>query len=75
MNTMLIMVPRQRLGLTLQFWLGRVVAVAGRSVGRSLPTKLNYLARCLQDGFTYRGIVTASSNGSNPQVQADFVAA
>lgn len=52
---------------------GRVIAiVGGESVG-SLPTRLNYLARCLQDGFTYTGIVTVSSNGSNPQVQADFV--
>ena len=52
----------------------RVVAVAGTQSVGSLPTRLNYLARCLQDGFTYKGIVTASSNGSNPQVQADFVA-
>lgn len=52
----------------------RVVAVAGvESVG-SLPTRLNYLAGCLGDGFSYTGIVTASSNGANPQVQADFVA-
>jgi len=53
---------------------GRVIAVAGTESVGSLPTRLNYLARCLQDGFTYRGIVTASSGGSNPQVQADFVA-
>lgn len=53
---------------------GRVVAVAGTESVGSIPTRLNYLARCLQDGFTYTGIVTASSNGSNPQVQADFVA-
>ena len=53
---------------------GRVVAVAGTESVGSLPTRLNYLARCLQDGFTYTGIVTASSNGSNPQIQVDFVA-
>lgn len=53
---------------------GRVVAVAGTDSIGSLPTRLNYLARCLQDGFTYTGIVTISSNGSSPQVQADFVA-
>lgn len=52
----------------------RVVAVAGTESVGSLPTRLNYLARCLENGFTYTGIVTASSNGSNPQVQADFVA-
>jgi hypothetical protein len=53
---------------------GRVVAVVGTESVGSLPTRLNYLAHCLQDGFTYTGIVTASSNGINPQVQADFVA-
>ncbi|RWM24372.1 MAG: hypothetical protein E5Y01_17065 [Mesorhizobium sp.] len=53
---------------------GRVVAVAGTDSVGSLPTRLNYLARCLQVGFTYTGVVTASSNGTNPQVQADFVA-
>lgn len=53
---------------------GRVVAVAGTESVGSLPTRLNYLARCLESGFSYTGIVTASSNGSNPQVQADFVA-
>ncbi|MER8664750.1 hypothetical protein NKH34_26960 [Mesorhizobium sp. M1148] len=53
---------------------GRVVAVAGTESVGSLPTRLNYLARCLQDGFTYTGVVTASSNRANPQVQADFLA-
>lgn len=53
---------------------GRVVAVAGAESVGSLPTHLNYLAGCLREGFTYTGIVSASSNGSNPQVQADFVA-
>lgn len=52
---------------------GRVVAVVGAESVGSLPTRLNYLARCLQDGYTYTGIITASSNGSNPQIQADFV--
>jgi hypothetical protein len=52
----------------------RVIAVAGTVSVGSLPTRLNYLAGCLNDGFTYTGIVTASSNGSNPQVQVDFVA-
>jgi hypothetical protein len=52
---------------------GRVVAVSGAEAVGSLPTRLNYLARCLQGGFTYSGVVTFSSNGSNPQVHADFV--
>lgn len=54
---------------------GRVVAVAGAESVGALPTRFNYLAGCLEDGFTYTGIVTVSSNGPNPQVQADFVAA
>lgn len=53
---------------------GRVMAVAGTESVGSLPTRLNYLASCLEDGFMYNGVVTASSNGKNPQVQADFVA-
>jgi hypothetical protein len=53
---------------------GRVVAVIGTESAGSLPTRLNYLAGCLEDGFTYTGVVTASSNGINPQIQADFVA-
>lgn len=52
----------------------RLVAVAGTEAVGSLPTRLNYLARCLQNGFTCTGVVTASSNGANPQIQADFVA-
>ena len=51
----------------------RIIAVdsAGREVG-ALPTKLNYLADCLTDGFTYAGIVRNSSAGSNPRVDVDF---
>src|ERR1700758_5867584 len=42
----------------------RIVAEtdAGETVG-NLPTKYNYLAGCLKDGWTYAGTVTAS-NGS-----------
>lgn len=54
---------------------GRVLAVAGTDSVGSLPTKLNYLARCLRDGINYKGIVTLSTNGPNPQVHADFVVA
>lgn len=53
----------------------RVVALdpAGTAVG-ALPTRYNYLAACLQAGFNYSGVVTASSTGPNPQVQVDFAA-
>ena len=53
---------------------GRVIAIVGTESVGSLPTRLNYLAGCLQDGVTYTGVVTATSNGINPQVQADFLA-
>lgn len=53
---------------------GRVVALAGTETVGSIPTRFNYLARCIEDGFTYTGVVTNSSNGANPQVHADFVA-
>lgn len=62
-------------GTTLTIGLrGRIVAFVGAESVGSLPTRFNYLARCLEDGFTYTGVVTVSSNGPNPQVQADFVA-
>ena len=53
---------------------GRVVAVTGTESVGSIPTRFNYLARCIADGFTYTGVVTSSSNGANPKVHADFVA-
>lgn len=53
---------------------GRLIAVdpSGLSVG-ALPTRLNYLAACLKDGFQYTGIVQSSSLGTNPTVEVDFV--
>lgn len=62
------------LGATLTVALrGRLVALdaAGTEVG-ALPTKLNYLAGCLKDGFTYVGIVTSSGLTPMPRVVADF---
>lgn len=52
---------------------GRIIALDanGVSVG-ALPTKYNYLASCLKDGFNYRGIVTASTTSPNPRLTADF---
>ncbi|MDH1232401.1 hypothetical protein N5C18_12415 [Stenotrophomonas sp. GD03930] len=45
----------------------------GVNVG-AIPTRLNYLAACLDDGFSYEGVVTASSTSPFPLVAADFVA-
>lgn len=51
----------------------RVVAVdaSGESVG-SLPTTYNYLADCIADGYSYSGIVSASSGGANAALVVDF---
>lgn len=53
---------------------GRLIAMAGNDAVGALPTRFNYLAACIADGFTYRGLVTFSVNGPNPQVHADFLA-
>ena len=54
---------------------GRIVAVDqnGTSVG-ALPTRFNYLAACLHEGFSYRGVVNSSTLTPTPQVNADFAA-
>lgn len=54
----------------------RVVAQtqAGEVVG-NLPTKFNYLAACMKDGFTYVGRVRkAQTKSSVSTVSADFTA-
>ena len=52
----------------------RVVAVdpLGQSVG-NLPTTYNYLADCLQDGFSYEGKVVVSEKRPTATVTVDFV--
>lgn len=54
----------------------RLVAVdaSGASVG-NLPTSFNYLADCLAGGFSYAGIVSASSNGPTAMITVDFAPA
>lgn len=51
----------------------RLVAVdaSGESVG-NLPTSFNYIADCLSSGFSYAGVVSASSDGPTATVIADF---
>lgn len=66
-------VPAVGTDLTIEIRTRLVAVVGSESVG-SLPTRLNYLARCLEAGFEYKGVVTSSTNGVNPQVQADFLA-
>lgn len=54
---------------------GRIFAVdaSGTTVG-ALPTSYNYLAACLNAGFGYVGVITASAAGPLPSVSADFIA-
>lgn len=51
----------------------RIVALdtSGVVVG-ALPTRFNYLAACLNEGFNYVGIVQSSSTFPNPQTTVDF---
>lgn len=37
-----------------------------------LPTKYNYVAACMKDGYSYSGVVTASSTNPYPRVIVDL---
>lgn len=52
---------------------GRVMAVDphGASVG-ALPTRFNFLADCLNAGFTYEGRIVASTTAPVASVNVDF---
>jgi len=54
----------------------RIVALDtnGIVVG-ALPTRFNYLAACLNEGFNYVGVVQSSSLSPNPQATVDFAVA
>jgi hypothetical protein len=54
---------------------GRLFAVDtnGVQVG-ALPTRFNYLAACITSGIQYQGVVTGSTSGPLPSVNADFAA-
>jgi len=51
----------------------RLVAIDqnGLEIG-ALPTALNYIAGCLQDGYSYTGVVSSSSATPVPRVDVDF---
>ncbi|WP_298937873.1 hypothetical protein [uncultured Ruegeria sp.] len=53
---------------------GRLMAVDanGLSVG-ALPTRLNFLADCMNAGFAYDGRVVASTTGAVASVNVDFL--
>lgn len=65
-------VPPSDTALTLELR-GRLVAIDadGLSVG-ALPTRLNYLADCLNAGFTYSGRVLGTPAGPVALVNVDF---
>lgn len=52
---------------------GRLFAIDanGQSVG-ALPTKFNYLADCINAGFSYEGRVVASTGSPMTSVSVDF---
>jgi hypothetical protein len=52
----------------------RVVAVADGEIVGNLPTRLNYLAACINDGHAYVGRVTTSKSGPSIIVSGDFAA-
>lgn len=47
------------------------VDASGSSVG-NLPTSFHYIADCLAGGFSYTGVVSASSNRPTATVTVDF---
>ena len=65
-------VPPTNTTLTLELR-GRLIAIDPNGVGiGALPTRLNYLADCLNAGFSYDGRVVASALGSVASVSVDF---
>lgn len=50
----------------------RVVAKVGDEVVGNLPTRFNYLAACIKDGYSYVGAVTTSKSTPTIIVSADF---
>ncbi|CAI2299451.1 MULTISPECIES: hypothetical protein [Vibrionaceae] len=66
-------VPQVGAQVIIQFEAPRIVAVdisTNLSCG-ALPTKYNYLLKCLNDNYNYFGIVTNSNDGPHPLVEID----
>ena len=66
-------VPPANTALTIELR-GRLFAITenGQTVG-ALPTKFNYLADCMADGFAYEGRVKSSVARPLARVTVDFV--
>ena len=65
-------VPPANTALTLELR-GRLMAIDpnGLSIG-ALPTQFNYLADCMNDGFSYEGRVVTSTSGAVASVNVDY---
>ena len=52
---------------------GRLAVVTNsKEVVGFLPTKYNYLLKCIKKGFTYVGVVLSSNSGELPTVKIDL---
>ena len=47
---------------------------SGKEVIGFLPTKLNYLRRCIEQGYSYSGEISESSSGLVPSLRIDLEA-
>ncbi|BCK18396.1 hypothetical protein NMT30_001502 [Vibrio cholerae] len=67
-------VPPAGKTVLIQFMPPRIVAVdatSGKDCG-ALPTGYNYLLNCIENGYSYAGVVSNSSNGLNPIIEIDI---
>ena len=65
--------PKMQLEIVLKSRLMAVEVSSGEVVG-ALPTSFNYLAACMNEGFSYVGVIISSINSPVPSVTADFTA-
>ena len=72
-NTGTVPNPGAHLTIILQSRPMAVDTATGDVVG-ALPTSLNYIAGCMNEGFSYEGTVVTSTNTPVPTVTADFTA-
>lgn len=53
---------------------GRLVAIDGDGVTiGAIPTRFNYIAGCIEDGYEYVGVVSSASETPIPSVSVDFM--
>ncbi|WP_257972323.1 hypothetical protein [Vibrio parahaemolyticus] len=61
-NYVLIQLNNQRIAA--------IDAQSGLDCG-ALPTHFNYLLSCIENGYSYAGVISNSSNGLNPLIEID----